>query len=307
MSKAAQKRGLKKRKSPRVKTRPKWISLLVGLIAILVIVSFFMFNNGLSFQIKTIVDSPKTEMKKIPNDVKRQHVQLNFPTSFKVPVLIYHYVEYVTDKRDTIRQSLNINPFIFDQQVKTLVDAGYTFMTAKDLAGVLDEKNEMPQKPVLLTFDDGHWDIYTDVLPILKKYHARATVYVISGFTGGSDFMTKKQMEAVLKSGLVEIGAHTVHHVSLKNIYQNILEKEVNDSKSMLEKTYGISVVSFAYPNGVFDKQTIEVVKKAGFKTAVSTIPGTEVNQNNRYYIYRLHPGGKTGKILLDYLQQKGF
>jgi peptidoglycan/xylan/chitin deacetylase (PgdA/CDA1 family) len=220
---------------------------------------------------------------------------------------MYHYVEYVQDQKDTLREALNINPDVFEQQVKTLSDSGYTFMTAKELGDVLDGKTKLPKNPVLLTFDDGHWDFATDVLPILKKYHAKATAYIIPGFIGGSDFMSTDQLKEVINSQLVDVGAHTVDHISLKDKLYPIVKYEVDNSKTMLENTYHIHVVSFAYPYGSFDLQAINTTNKAGFTTAVSTIPGIVQNQQNRFFLYRLRPGYRTGQELLSYLEQKVF
>lgn len=256
-------------------------------------------------QFRSVTETVRSEAKqRIPMEMRPKAPPA---ASFRVPMLMYHYVEYVKDRGDTIRQTLNVVPHIFDLQVKTLVDDGYTFMTASELADVLDGKSALPAKPILLTFDDGHWDLYTDVLPILKKYHVKATVYVISGFIGGADFMSKDQLKAVIQSGLVEIGAHTVHHVSLAKKLFPVVEYEVLHSKEALQNTYHLSVVSFAYPNGSFDQQAADVVKSAGFRTAVSTIPGIVQSQHNRFFLYRLRPGGRTGQELLHYLSQMEF
>ena len=97
--------------------------------------------------------------------------------------------------------------------------------------------------------------------------------------------MTQAQVQDVINSGLVDVGAHTVHHISLKAKLLPIVQYEVNQSKAMLEQTYHTHVVSFAYPNGFFDAQAVQVVKDAGFSTAVSTLPGIEQNQQNRFYL----------------------
>jgi peptidoglycan/xylan/chitin deacetylase (PgdA/CDA1 family) len=215
---------------------------------------------------------------------------------------MYHYVEYVKDKGDTIRQSLNINPYTFEAQVKTLSEAGYTFMTAREVGEVMDGTKILPPNPIVLTFDDGHWDIVTDVLPILKKYNANGTVYMISDFIDGSDFMSEKQLLEVVDSGIMEVGAHTAHHVSLKGITPDTVKKEVSESKKTLEEKLHIKVYSFAYPNGAFDLPAAHIVEDEGFTTAVSTVPGVNVNQANRYFLFRLRPGGRIGKELLNWL-----
>lgn len=257
-------------------------------------------------EIKSVIETPKHDTKKIPPEIKNR-LNSNFSPSYTIPVLLYHYVEYVQDEKDTIRKSLNINPNIFEAQVKTLRDNRYTFMTAKELGEVIDGKRDMPQKPVLLTFDDGHWDFDKVILPILKKYHAKATAYVIPGFIDGSDFMSDEEMKNVVKSNLVDIGAHTVHHVYLKGKLLPIVQYEVNQSKKILEKRYNINVVSFAYPDGAFDQQTIDVVKRAGFTTAVTTIPGIVQTKQNRFFLFRLRPGYRTGKELINYFKQTEF
>ncbi|MFZ2024877.1 MAG: polysaccharide deacetylase family protein [Microgenomates group bacterium] len=226
----------------------------------------------------------------------------------RIPILLYHYVEYVEDKGDTIRQSLNITPYTFDKQLQTLVDAGYTFLTAKDLGELFDGKiTKLPEKSVLITFDDGYRDFYTDVYPILQKYNAKATVYVIAGFVYHRNYMTEAQLKEIAASGLVDVGAHTVHHVGLTNADKKTEKKEVEESKKILEDILGTSVVSFAYPDGSYDDYAIQAVRDAGFTTAVSTKPGIENGIINRYALFRLRSGGRIGETLLQYFNQKTF
>ncbi len=247
------------------------------------------------------------EMGQLPSEIKKELQVASPSATFRVPVLLYHYVEYVQDKKDTTRQSLNINPYIFETQVKTLKDAGFTFMTASDIADVLDGKKALPQKPVALTFDDGYRDLYTDVLPILKKYGAHATAFIVPGFIDGPNSMYAWQLKDVAGSGLVEIGAHTMHHSYLKGMALSRVQFEVDQSKEALQKELGIPVSSFAYPYGAFDKQTEDVVKNAGFRIAISTVPGVEVNQADRFFVYRIRPGARTGEELIKFLEQKTF
>ncbi|MDP3988139.1 MAG: polysaccharide deacetylase family protein [Candidatus Levybacteria bacterium] len=297
----------KKKKIIKVKRKSSFkFNPILFFIPIVISALFFGVFLFISSQFKQVVETPKTEVKKLPKEIKKEVFASSLAT-FRVPILLYHYIEYVQDKGDTIRQSLNINPYIFEHQIKTLSDAGYTFMTVSQLADVLDGKRELPKDPVLITIDDGHWDVYTDVLPILKKYNARATVYVISGFIGYGDFLSEDQLKKVIESGLVEIGSHTVHHVGLSGKFSPVVEHEVNESKKTLENNYHLKIVSFAYPGGSFDQKAIDIVKAAGYKIALSTIPGIEQTKENRFYLYRIRPGYRTGEELLKYLQQDKF
>ncbi len=236
-----------------------------------------------------------------------QQTKENKITEYRVPILMFHYVENVADKGDKTRISLNVNPYTFEQEIKTLVAAGYTFLTNSQLTDSMDGKMPLPEKPILLTFDDGYQDFYTDVFPILKKYKVKATAYVISGFLNFNNEMTTSELKEVAASGLVEIGAHTVHHVWLKKISLTKASFEIFQSRVTLQQITGQPVVSFAYPYGAFDDQAIQVVKDAGFSSAVSTMPGDDQSAINRYFLFRLRPGGRTGQVLLNWLNQTKF
>lgn len=282
--------------------RPLFV--LGGVVFLLITVFSFIFWQR--FIHRYVLETNKTEVQKLPPEIEKKLKEASV-SAIRIPILMYHYVEFVKDKGDTIRQSLDIIPPIFDAQIKTLQEDGYTFITAKDLADILDEKKEAPEKPILLTFDDGHWDLYTDVLPILQKYHVKATAYIVPGLLNGSDFLTTAQLEKVATSGAVEIAAHTMHHVWLKGRSSAAVKKEVEDSKTMLEALIHKPVVSFAYPFGAFDNQAVAAVQEAGFLTAVSTVPGIEQSKSSRYFLYRLRPGGRTGKDLIHFLEGKVF
>lgn len=269
-------------------------------IFLLFLVSIFIFKNSNFNQVIPDVVAIPPEIQKSIENTK--------PTKqFYVPILLYHYVEYVKDEGDTIRKSLNIIPTVFEQEIKTLQDLGYTFLTPKDLADILDDKRQLPQRPVILSFDDGYRDFYTDVFPILKKYHVKAVTYIVPNFLNKPNNMDLWQLKEIVKSGLVEIGAHTMSHSFLPGLPLKRVKYEVEESKNYLEKKLGIKVVSFAYPYGAFDNQAINVVKDAGFKTAVTTIHGNLVMDTNRYFIYRLRPGARIGESLIKYIEEKSF
>lgn len=254
------------------------------------------------------VETEQTEVKKLPKNIaKNLKKDLPKTKTYKIPILLYHYVEYVKDPKDTIRISLNILPITFDDEVKTLKEAGYTFLTAKDVANIIDGKTSLPKKPIVLTFDDGYRDFYTDVFPILKKYQIKAVAYVVPGFLDKPNNLTHNQLKEIAHSNLVEIGAHTVFHTYLKGLNEKRLKFEVTQSKQMLEQELQIKVVSFAYPYGAFDDKAVEVVKDAGFKTAVSTVPGIDASLENRFFLFRLRPSGRTGEALIKFLEQSKF
>ncbi len=217
---------------------------------------------------------------------------------FSLPILIYHYVEIVTDKRDTIRKSLNIQPQTFEAQINTLKEAGYTFITPSEIVKI-ESGEQKVEKPIIISFDDGYRDFYTDVFPILKKNNVKAVAYIVPGFLDHLNYMYWNQVKEISASPLIEIGAHTMNHTSLNRLSVQAAAEEINQSKLVLELSLGRQITTFAYPYGHFTGQTVELVKSVGFTSALTTIEGTNKNVDEKFTLKRIHPGFQTGEDLL--------
>lgn len=246
-------------------------------------------NNGIS-QITIFPTLPNREI-------------TNLVESTRLPILTYHYVEVVQDKNDTIRQKLDISPSIFENQIIALKEASYSAVFMKDLGNYFEGKEKLPDKPVAITFDDGYRDFYTDVFPILKKHSVKATLYVITGFLDRPNFLTRVQLKEIAGSGLIEIASHTLHHIDLKKADEKTSRQEIIESKKALEDIIGNKVYDFAYPYGSYSENSIKLVKEAGYLTAVTTKSGIIQTPGNKYSLYRLRPGSKTGKSLIGWLE----
>lgn len=245
----------------------------------------------------------------LPLDIQRVlGAQTGKPeVTLRVPILMYHYVEYVQDKGDTIRQSLNITPDTLVSQIETLKQADYTFITPSEFTSALSGKLKLPQKSIILSFDDGYKDFYTEVFPILKEENVKAVDYVIADFLNRPNFMFSYQVQEIAKSPLIEVGAHTMDHVWLKGVSKETASYEIGKSRVDLQKLTGKPINSFAYPFGALDQQAVELVRDSGFTNAVSTVPGDVHTPDTKYFLYRLRPGYRTGEELLAYLKQDTF
>lgn len=95
-----------------------------------------------------------------------------------VPILIYHRVSDTDDNQQTLKVA------DFEAQIKYLKDGGYSFIMPEDLLDAWEKGKPLPAKPVVITFDDGHDDIYKNVFPILQKYSLRATVFLVTDHIG---------------------------------------------------------------------------------------------------------------------------
>ena len=214
-------------------------------------------------------------------------------TSIDLPILMYHYVEFVKDPGDTIRKSLDINPFVFERQLKRMKENSLVTYFVRDIPDIFNGKiKDGGKNKIILTFDDGYEDFYTDAFPLLKKYQAKATIYIIYDFIGRRGFLNEKEIKELVASGLIEIGSHTLDHSYLKTASQSIAKKQIFDSKALLEKMFNIHVETFAYPYGAYNQNIVKLVTDAGYKAAVTVARGTKQSDNNIFGLYRLRAGG---------------
>jgi peptidoglycan/xylan/chitin deacetylase (PgdA/CDA1 family) len=211
-------------------------------------------------------------------------------SKMKLPIIMYHYVEYVKDRRDVTRLKLAVTPDVLEMQLIAIKSAGYDTYFVRDIPDIISKKIE-PDKAIVLTFDDGYEDFYLNVYPLLKRYNMRATNYVIVNYIGRKDFMNPKQIQELIDSDLVEIGSHTLDHIPLKTATAEESRKQIFESKTRLETQFNIKVKSFAYPSGSFSLRDSELVKEAGYTVGLSTISGDEQSEDNMYYLNRLRPG----------------
>src|SRR5262245_20632003 len=108
-----------------------------------------------------------------------------FTPSLHVPILMYHYISAnPRAPADPLRTRLSVPPAQFAQQLAYLHRAGYTTITLDDLVDALHLHATLPSKPVILTFDDGYQDFYTNAYPLLRRYRDKATIYIITRNVG---------------------------------------------------------------------------------------------------------------------------
>lgn len=189
-------------------------------------------------------------------DEKQNHTYYTaYPTAdsvaegHRVPTLMYHAV---SDDCWGI-QELFVSPSKMEEQLKYLAENGYTTITFEDM-GRLDEI----EKPVLLTFDDGYEDNYTELFPLLKKYNAKATVFMIMGFVGRAKYLTADQIKEMDASGLVSFQSHTMTHAYLSTRNAEQLQYELLDSKLELARLIGKESFVIAYPSGRYSEASLK-------------------------------------------------
>ena len=219
----------------------------------------------------------------------------------RVPILMYHYIRINPDPADRLGFNLSVTPADFAQQMDWLAANGYHPIDLDDLRGYLLAGGGLPDRPVVLTFDDGYRDLYTAAYPVLRSHHFKAVAYIVSGFVGSSVNVTSDQVLEMDANG-IEIGAHTVSHADLTRQSGANLQHEVFDSKASLEALIGHPVLDFCYPSGRFDDRVVGAVQAAGFLTATTTQPGFVHSAGDRFTWTRVRVSGgeSLGQLVAD-------
>lgn len=223
--------------------------------------------------------------------------------AFHVPILLYHYVSRNENTKDTVRTGLSTPPEVFDAQLALLSQHGFTTISMDELAAAFYGTAVLPKKPIILTFDDGYEDFYTNAAPLLKKYNMKGMSFIPTGLMGGGNYMTWREIEELSRTPNVVFGAHSVHHYVLPKMADDVLKSEVLESKEVLERHVGYPVNWFCYPYGSFDGRVVNAVKKAGFIGSIATLTGVWQYQSRFFYIPRLRTGIRTGEEFLSLIQ----
>lgn len=171
------------------------------------------------------------------------------PEGVRVPTLMYHAV---SDDCWGI-PSLFVSPKNMEAQLQYLAENGYTTILFEDLGRV-----DQIEKPVLLTFDDGYQDNYTELFPLLKKYNAKATIFMIMGSVGAEHYLTEAEIKEMAASGLVSFQSHTMTHEFLSTRTGEQLEYELLQSKVELARITGKESFVLCYPTGKYSEDSLK-------------------------------------------------
>jgi len=230
-----------------------------------------------------IVEEKSDETTSIPAFDKNA---VMLPSGKSVPILMYHSIAY--EKDNPVRLPIEN----LEEQFKYLKDNGYYTITLTDLYKYFMTDTPIPEKSVVLTFDDGYVDNYMAMLPILKKYNFKATIFVITGVIDKSDnYLTSQQLKEMEKYG-VDIESHTANHENLKDLSKEKQLETLIKSKKELEKMLNKKVNFFAYPFGGYTKTSIEAVREAGYKMAITTDGRLASKSDGIFSLHRIYISG---------------
>ncbi len=185
----------------------------------------------------------------------------------RVPVMMYH------DIRPDKKVFFDVTPEEFEAHLKLIQDKGLTPITLDQLVTHLQTGLPLPEKPILLTFDDGYEGHYRYVYPLLKKYNYPAVFSIYTkkvDTTAGRPGVTWEELREMAKDPLITIASHSVSHSIMPPLADSQLQQELVESKRILESQLGIPIHYFTYPEGKYDARVANAVKDAGYSAALT-------------------------------------
>jgi peptidoglycan/xylan/chitin deacetylase (PgdA/CDA1 family) len=216
-----------------------------------------------------------------------------------VPILMYHYINS-TAPADPINASLTINEADFTRQLSYLRCAGYYSITLGQLFDAMQIGAPLPEKPVILTFDDGYHDAYTNAFPILRSAAFGGTFGIVTNWVGQPGYVTWDQLHEMTAAGM-EIASHTANHPDLGLESDPVVRDQLVRSKQVLEQQLGLPIPFLVYPAGepfrfgtpIRQAQVPVLVQESGYRGALTTRWGLLHDPAAAFALNRVRvPGG---------------
>ncbi|MDF1513117.1 MAG: polysaccharide deacetylase family protein [Anaerolineae bacterium] len=206
------------------------------------------------------------------------------PQEVHVPILMYHYISDLPQDADRYRVDLTVLPERFEQQLQYLQAQGYHTIKLVDIYDALSVGKPLPDNPIVLTFDDGYKDAYTQVLPLLQAYGFTAEFFVLAtpAHYEAPQYLSWNDVLIMAESGM-SMQAHGRDHYDLTNRSYDFLVYQILGAKEAVEAHSEMDVTFFCYPSGRYDADTQAVVASAGFLGALTTEWGATQSLSNRY------------------------
>ena len=220
--------------------------------------------------------------------------------SSHIPILMYHSVSEEGSGGRHPYFETTTSPRVFAQHMKSLKESGYQTLTLHEAIKYVEEGVQNIEPRVVLTFDDGFQDFYTQAFPILADFGHTATVFLPTQYIASErrrfknwQCMIWSEVREMHKAGIT-FGSHTHSHKQLRSLRKDEVEEEIRCSKEAIEDRLGRSVESFSYPfafpetDRAFKETLKDLLRAKGYKNGVTTVIGTVAANNDPFFLPRL-------------------
>jgi peptidoglycan/xylan/chitin deacetylase (PgdA/CDA1 family) len=189
--------------------------------------------------------------------------------SHQVPILLYHRFGSVAN------DSMTVTTTLFESHLKYLRENGYRVIPLRELVNqYLGKREAFPPRSVVITVDDGHISVYSDMFPLVRRYQCPVTLFIYpSAISNASYAMTWGQLRELKETGMFDLQSHTFWHPNFKKDkkkltpaeYENFVTAQLKKSKDKLEKELNVKVDMLAWPFGIYDDDLIHKAREAGY------------------------------------------
>jgi peptidoglycan/xylan/chitin deacetylase (PgdA/CDA1 family) len=263
-------------------------------------VGIFVFFNKSS--------SPNNQVTKIPNIPQPTSTPTPTPTPtpkpltfaemnslygpcVRLPVLMYHHIQSRDAAKADKQTNLTVYTDVFQAQMQYLKSKNYNTVTVNDLINFFDAGIPIPAKSILLTFDDGYQDFYTDAYPVLSGVGYRATVFLPTGLMQNPGYLTWGEISGMDASVL--FANHTWSHKSVVT-QDSIMQREISTADTQLSERGLNNPKTFAYPYGPDSVSSEKFLASLGYKAAFTTAPGNILCKKQRFGLPRIRIGNSS-------------
>jgi peptidoglycan/xylan/chitin deacetylase (PgdA/CDA1 family) len=243
---------------------------LVGVLLIIIAVYYLTIPSPFALEV---------EINVVPGEVKDAKQLL----ISQIPVLMYHSI---SDAGGPWAE-LSVSPSSFSEQMKYLTKVGYQTVTLKDVYLHWTEKAPLPAKPIVLTFDDGYLDNYTNAFPIMQQEGHVGVMFPYLNKVGTANSLTWEHLVEFSRAGW-EIGNHSKTHMDLTLASQSQLDREITFANEAFEENVGIDIISFCYPAGRYNQEIIDFLIESPIVLAVTTNYGVATSEEDLYELSRV-------------------
>lgn len=209
----------------------------------------------------------------------------------RLPVLMYHHIQSETQAKAAHQTGLTVYTPVFRSHLAYLKNQGYSVITADSLLSFFIDHQPLPPKPVLLTFDDGYQDFYTDALPLLKEFNFPSILFVSTGLLNNPGYLSWSEVTEMSSQNRVYIGNHTWSHHSLGGPDTAVNQKEISLADSQI-LDHGLPHARvMAYPYGSYSAASESYLAQLGYGLSFTTQPGSILCNRLRLRLPRVRAG----------------
>lgn len=242
-----------------------------------------------------------------------------------LPIIMYHQIKTSNLGKDAI------SPAEFESDLQYLYENNYNTITMNELIDFVYHEKDLPENPIMLTFDDGYLNTYVYAFPLIKKYNFKIVLSIIGKST--DDFTRVKEeninyshlswdkINEMLDSGLVELQNHTYNlHTTKKgrigvkpkpgeslDDYTLIVADDLTKLQEEIKAITGEAPTTFTYPYGEFTQETITILEELGFRAGLTCDYGVNVIKRNNTNLYALKRMCRSHKVSLEKLLKEGW